>query len=438
MSRFLNILIDSLIMVASLLYVWNRLLNTKINFKSRKTYISFFMLSLITAFNYYLVNNFIKIFLITVVFMIFFKYLFNQTLKRCIITPIFYQLIIMISEGILAFVLAVVLRLDTEQIKNMFLGTLLINIGTAITSALIVSIPWVRKAYARIIKNIDKTNEKTLVVMSMIFMGFANVFAMFTYYKSDSTVLVMVNIFFTLFCCFIVYYSFEMKNNYDRVNDKYNITINSLKDYEVMMAKNRIDNHENKNMLLTIRAMILNNEKDVPKYIDTIVKSKYNDNENLLKQISIIPSGGLRATIYSEILKIQSHNIKYNLNIDSKVSFKDLIELDTNTTIDVCKIIGVLIDNAIDEVCKLKEKNIGISIFLEKNLLKIKISNNYKTNIDLSKIYQEGYTTKGNGHGYGLPLVKSIINNNDKLSNEIELNSKLFSQIICIKIKKKA
>ena len=137
MPKFLNILIYSFIMILSTMIIWHKLLNQKINFRNYKIYITFFSLSIITALNYYLVNNFIKIILITFVFMLFIKYLFNKSLNECIITPIFYQLIIMVSEGLLAILLSLVLRLDTEQIKDMFLGTLLINAGTSVISVFI-------------------------------------------------------------------------------------------------------------------------------------------------------------------------------------------------------------------------------------------------------------------------------------------------------------
>ena len=50
--------------------------------------------------------------------------------------------------------------------------------------------------------------------------------------------------------------------------------------------------------------MVRNNEDNIPEYIDSIVEDRYSDDENLLFRINVIPSGGLRGTIYSEILKI--------------------------------------------------------------------------------------------------------------------------------------
>ena len=75
-------------------------------------------------------------------------------------------------------------------------------------------------------------------------------------------------------------------------------------------------------------------------------------------------------------------------------------------------------------------------MYIIENRLCIKVSNNFSGKIDISKISDEGYTTKGKGHGYGLPLVKKIINSNNNLENETELSKKIFSQVLIIRYKK--
>ena len=268
--------------------------------------------------------------------------------------------------------------------------------------------------------------------MCLLSMLFLNTFAINTYYKLNIQYWIIINIFFILFLFVVMLMSLKTENKFNKVSDKYNVAIKSLNDFEEMMSKYRVANHENKNLLLTIRAMILNKEKDIPKYIDSIIEDKYEDDEKLMFKMAIIPSGGLRATIYSSILKIKDNNIKYDLVIDKKIKTLDLIELDTNTTIDICKIIGVFIDNAIDETKKLNDGNIAISIYIGDKKLNIKISNMIKDKIEIDRIYNEGYTTKDEGHGYGLSLVRKIINNNNLLQNTAEINKNTFSQILTI------
>ena len=50
------------------------------------------------------------------------------------------------------------------------------------------------------------------------------------------------------------------------------------------------------------------------------------------------------------------------------------------------------------------------------------------------KMDNPGYTTKENGHGYGLSLAREIIESNDRLSSEREIKDNIFKQILKIKM----
>lgn len=436
MGKYLYTITYSIILACSLIYIWHKLLNRKINFKDYKLYITLFGITIISIFNYFLVNKFVKIFIITLIFIFFFRYLFKEKINKCIITPIFYQCIIMVSETIFVALIAILFSKDANSIINSYFGNFISNVSISLISVFVARLKITRTLYTKILTFTDRIGSRSLVTFSFLVILIANVLAVFTYYKINFVFILIFNMITTIICYVIVIYSFKTQNNYNKVSDKYNIATKSLKDYEDMMTKYRVANHENKNLLLTVRAMILNKEKDIPKYIDSIIENKYNDDEKLLFEMSVIPSGGLRATIYSEIQKIKDNNIDYSLNIDNNLKTVDLIELDTDTVINICKVVGVFIDNAIEEVKDLKEKNIDVSLFVEKNILNIKVSNNYKNKIEIDKIFDEGYTTKGKGHGYGLALVKKIVDSNKNFENKSEISKDIFSQTLCIKYKK--
>lgn len=436
MEIFLRYILPNFVLVASMIYIWYDLIGKKLDFKTPKLYISVILIMITTLLNYVLVNNFIRMVVLIVIFILFFKFLFNEKLQICIVTPVFYQIIIMISEFIYA-ILILMFKIDINLTITSIFISMISNVSIAIISVFISKLNITKKVYQMILKITDKINEFQLLIFCLIAMFVENILLMSTYYEVEFGYLLFFNIITITICFLIIIYSLKTKNRFNKVSNKYNVAIKSLNDYESMMTKYRIANHENKNLLLTIRAMILNKEKQIPKFIDTIVEEKYDDDEKLLFNMSVIPSGGLRATIYSEILKIKENNINYCLNIDKKLRAIDLIELDTNTILDICKIIGVFIDNAIDEVKALKTKNIGINLYLEEERINIKVSNNYKNKIDIEKINDIGYTTKGEGHGYGLALVIDIIKSNSLLDYKTQIDNKFFGQIISVKYKNK-
>ena len=68
------------------------------------------------------------------------------------------------------------------------------------------------------------------------------------------------------------------------------------------------------------------------------------------------------------------------------------------------------------------------------NELCIDITNNFKGSLDLDKINNKKYTTKGDGHGYGLTLVKQLLEESNKLENEKSINRDNFTQTLKIKM----
>ena len=76
-----------------------------------------------------------------------------------------------------------------------------------------------------------------------------------------------------------------------------------------------------------------------------------------------------------------------------------------------------------------------ISLYADDNNLVIEISNKFDGDIDISRIDDAGFTTKGNGHGYGLSLVKKILSETDSFINERNITKDVFKQIIKVKAK---
>ena len=93
-------------------------------------------------------------------------------------------------------------------------------------------------------------------------------------------------------------------------------------------------------------------------------------------------------------------------------------------------------DNAIEAVKTLKKREINIELYVIDDELFIDITNNFKGDIDLTKIGRERNTSKGENHGYGLLLVNKIINENKKyIENEKSINGNYFTQSLRVKIK---
>lgn len=434
MIDLLQLLIAVFFITAASVYNIHKLSSKKLEIKNKKFIILFFSLMFFALVNYFIFNAYIRISIITVSLTIFYKLLFSSTIKDSVITSLISQIIIMISEMIFAIFLTFVLGLSNQDIINSQFAGLFSNVCISLISFFIIQLSFLKKIRHFLLKITDNVKNNQLIFFFSVIVIVANILTMILYYNIEFKYLLLFNTFLTLFFLIIILYTLRNKNNYIKVFDKYNTTLNSLKEYEDILDKYRISNHENKNQLLTIRNMVNKNNKKVISYIDQIVENKLKDNEKAMLEAAKIPAGGLRGLIYSKILMMKASNILYKLEISKEIKTVDLINIDDNLMLDICKVIGVYIDNSIQEVEKLSKGQINIEIYLEKKKLIISISNNYGGYINIDRLEENGYTTKNNGHGYGLALAKQIIDNNNSLENEKRLSKDIFTQVLKIKM----
>ncbi|QZY54786.1 sensor histidine kinase [Crassaminicella profunda] len=127
--------------------------------------------------------------------------------------------------------------------------------------------------------------------------------------------------------------------------------------------------------------------------------------------ISKIENIEIAATLGRKCTIAESKGIKVELDISTSL---ENLYIDS---MDICTVLFNLIDNAIYELedCKEEEKVLIIDIAEHEEECVILIGNSYPILSEkmYEKIFEKGYSTKeGDGHGYGLNIVKQIINKN--------------------------
>lgn len=426
--------IASIIICFLAIYVWIELYCYKLNFKkiSTQVYIILFIVLSLTNYNYNLLA--FKMIISILLLGVFNWLIFRRSLRETIIGTIVCEGLFIVSETIFILIINIFIDINNmEMIMGNYFGFSMTNIIIAVISAFIMQFEIVKKFYNWLIKLTSRIGLKQITLITLIvIMSYSLVFFN-TYNESDFATILMTNTVLIILYTFITFKMIKAQDSYLSVKSKYVTALGSLKEYEKMLDQYRIMNHENKNQLLTVRSMIVKKEEKITNYIDNIINEKINDDEKLMFETSIIPEGGLRAVVYSKILHMKNNQINFYLNIDRKVRSYDLVDLDDNLVLDICKIISVYLDNAIDEVKDIKDGSVSIKFYVEDNKLCISISNTFDF-VELDFIDNRGYTTKSEGHGYGLPLAKKIIDNSKNLYNYREINDNIFTQILKIKV----
>ena len=436
MDNIISVMIGSLLLCVTSVYMWRILYNEKYNYKNFKNYLVLIILIIFTSFNHIFVNNFVKVFTVTFALVLSNYFIFKKKINEIIIAPLITQFIVFISESILLIIANFIFSLTSNDLMSMCYGTIGINIIVFLLSLFLIRLKCVKKLYKFLVGTTDNISTKTLVLVLSVVIVMTNFYAASQYYRMNSKYMLIINSSFIIIYSFIVFKMLEQKNRYIKISNKYNMTNTTLKELEQNVTRLKITNHENKNQLLTIRNMIKKGEdsKSLIKHIENIVNTKIKDDETLMLQTSTITNSMISSIVYSKMLTMKENDVDVDLIISRDIKDLYLSDIPDELAVEVCKIIGVYLDNALEEVSKYEEKIINIEFYAEKKTLCIAISNNFEGEIDFEKMYNPGYTTKEKGHGYGLSLAREIIESNDKLSSEREIKDNIFKQILKIKM----
>lgn len=96
--------------------------------------------------------------------------------------------------------------------------------------------------------------------------------------------------------------------------------------------------------------------------------------------------------------------------------------------IDLCRVLGIVLDNAIEGAKLSKDKQINISFERkDESTVVLVISNTTKDDVQIDVILKEGYTTKVNHSGIGLPQLLHILNTYEHCSHQVSYHDYQFT-----------
>lgn len=167
------------------------------------------------------------------------------------------------------------------------------------------------------------------------------------------------------------------------------------------------------------------------------MKSKNNDCFNMLEDIDA-EIDKVNSNIYCEndvlntvllLKKVEAK--KFDINIVYKIDKS--ISLDNMEDSDVCRLFSNLLDNSIEASKKTKDKKIILKLYRKNDYIVLNCENTYKEELKKNKF--EFLTTKENEkeHGYGIKIIKSIVDKYDGEMN-IQIKNDTFNIIIIFKI----
>lgn len=137
----------------------------------------------------------------------------------------------------------------------------------------------------------------------------------------------------------------------------------------------------------------------------------------------------------SALRSILSRGWIYAEEIGVKLTFEteDVIEKVPMRLLDLVRTVGILVNNAIEAAKMSQEKEVQIAIFNMPNGVHLIIKNSISDEpINWNKLYEKGFSTKGDRRGMGLAIVKELIGEYAAIFLETELINGRFTQSLVI------
>ena len=427
----LNILLIFVTLLISIIYCINIFLSY--TFKKSELLILLLSSSLIFIISI-VIFNFVPIVLLIVPF---FFYLFKKNIQYLVIKCTFLILyLIMLAQGskIILFLFSAVIK-KIEYNYSIFLQNILF----------LFLLFLITKRFNIILNNIVKNiipYEKYKYILyfcalcTLITYYF---FLMYSIFKVSSYIhllSVITGLIFSLLCTYITISI--LKNIKLETNNKIeSAKLEQQKKYILALEKNNNEikkfKHDFNNIILGLDGYINNddfNKEKLKKYFNSTIMN-FNKNIELnnivIAKLNSIKVSSLKSLITNKVLVAQNNNIDADINIEGEITdfYTDEIQLS--------RILGVLLDNAIEASLELTEnKKIEMNIIQIDKTTDIQISNTFNnTGTPLEDFNKEGFSTKGTNRGLGLSSAHEIANKLNMLLNT-EIDGNTFIQILTI------
>lgn len=395
-----------------------------------KFYIIVWLYCLISCF---FIPNELRFILFVVIIALTMYFILKIKNKNVVLYSFNTEIIMSISEIIVSLVL-VLIGVNSTDIVNNYLLNLIVNILIAILAISLIHINIIKNTFNKVINLFSK--NKKLIRYFYLFLAILYLIVLKNGFEFLLKSNYYVNILFMFSVVLVIVVIIRNEFRYDQINEQNKQMLGYVTKYERIITEQGKTNHEFKNQLMVIRGYAQMKSPKLMEYLDSVVEdTKKAHSSYLISQLNKFPDGGIKGLLYYKLSLMDDEKIKYDINVEAGVKTK-LNSLNTVMYKNITKILGVLLDNAIDASKNAKIKKIIISVCKDRSLVKFNIYNTYKGKIDINKI-GTGYTTKGNGHGYGLRLVKDIVDDNDMFSIDNFIEDEYYVSTLSIKISNK-
>ncbi|AVI06915.1 MULTISPECIES: quorum-sensing sensor histidine kinase AgrC [Staphylococcus] len=389
-----------------------------------RDYLIIFAIIIPSAFLYYFFGSFLLLFLL--ISCVIFLYL---KVKLYSILAVLSSAILMFLSNFIGFFISIFLRF---YISN----TILVAISyTIFFSFISIILGYSFKfLFKRLKKSYLAINKTYLLVISIVLVSSFMILSTYsqipksseTTLKGYALIFISILLFFAIVIILIsinTLREMRYKQSLEEIETYYEYTL-QIESINNEMRKFR---HDYVNILTTMSEYIRENDMDGLKtyFNDNIVPMKDNLQMNSIKinGTDNLKVRAIKGLVTTKILQAQEKNIPISIEVPELI---DHIEMNT---VDLSRIIGIIIDNAIEASEELEDALIRIAFINVETSVMFIVMNKCKEDMPkIHELFQDSFSTKGDNRGLGLTTLKDITDTTENVLLDTTIENGYFVQ----------
>ena len=355
-------------------------------------------------------------------------------LKTTLLKSILSEIITLVATSVLEILFTNIFlnsfNITSEMIMTVPLYRLIVVLSIYLIIACITKIFNVLKVNLNIFDNMNLKTKILLIINALfIVIVLAMQFYLMRFYSTTMPSLITLISIIVLIAYFAVsLYSIInisklaiTKRDLENANN----TIHSLK---ILHDQVRSFKHDFDNMVNSIGGYVVNEDiEGLKKYYNQLLEECHKTNNLYALSPEVINHPAIYHLLATKYYEADQKNIQINLDV-----FLDLNEIEGRMKIyDFTRILGILLDNAIDAAVECDKKIINVTFRKDmgNDMIAVIIQNTYNNkDVNTETIYQKGVSSKENHSGLGLWKVRQILMHNNNLNLFTTKNDEFFTQ----------
>lgn len=407
---------------------YGKINNNEIKLRSVRSVFIIIIFSLLITINTNLNNSYSRAFISYVFIMINYYLIYNENFNVVFIKGTICYFLTLLFEILFSIALVPTGIISLESFDKNIILKICFSFLTVLLPFILLSIKKLKIFLNKLIKALDRPIITTIVMTSSLIFASTLAYKFVAEFSSkvyiDNIILI---IFFISLFALIIHNRFVINNEVRKTEE----LLELITKYEKKNDEYRAYKHELLNNLLALKSIKNKNTKEFDSSLDELI-SLYNTKSSGIKNIYKLPSG-LKCIVYYKLNDIDEDKYNVNVNISKQVSI-NLEKVDHKEYMSLCKIMGIVLDNAIEAMKNSEGKTLNIDVYKEKDNVIIEVDNTFdKSTTDITKIYNKNYSTKGKNRGLGLYLANLLLKNSKYLHMEQRIINEYFNTKIYVK-----